>query len=47
MIKEIGQLIRDYTNQQIDIVVSGKTPKETLTAEGQAKKIKKFEEVGE
>lgn len=37
--KEIAQLIRDYANQLINIVVSAQCPKQPLTSEGQANRI--------
>ena len=37
--KAVAKLIRDYTNQQLDIVVSAKIPKFPLTSERQADQI--------
>lgn len=37
--EEVAQLVRDYANQQLNIVVSAKIPRKPLTSEGIANRI--------
>lgn len=39
LVEWAAQQIRDYTNQQINIIVSGQMPEKPLTSEGTAKQI--------